>query len=80
MKKTVEKSKIISMSIKPSILKELDALSAEWGTSRSGIVSVLVKLNAIDSGSAEKTLRELNIKQKHTDWETRAKFDYHEKR
>lgn len=34
----------ITITLKPNILKELDRLAKEWGTSRSGMVTNLTQL------------------------------------
>ena len=39
-----EKSKKIMMTLKPEIVEELDKMAKEWGTSRSGMVTILTKL------------------------------------
>lgn len=40
-----EKAKIVSVSLKPEVIRELDSLAESWGTSRSGMISILVKMN-----------------------------------
>lgn len=43
---TEEKSKKIMMTLKPEIVDELDRMAKQWGTSRSGMVTILTKLRS----------------------------------
>ena len=42
--KKKNKSKRVQMTLKPEIVDELDRLADEWGTTRSGMVTILTKL------------------------------------
>lgn len=37
-----DKAKRVSVTLKPDVLKSLDKLAEEWGTSRSGMITILV--------------------------------------
>lgn len=39
-----EKAKKVTITIKPDVLKDLDKLASEWGTTRSGMITILTKL------------------------------------
>jgi metal-responsive CopG/Arc/MetJ family transcriptional regulator len=34
----------VTITIRPEVLKELDRMAEEWGTSRSGMITILTKL------------------------------------
>ena len=55
-----EKSKKIMMTLKPDILEELDNMAKEWGTSRSGMVTILTKLRR----DYERDLFERNLEER----------------
>ena len=42
--KEKNKAKRVQMTLKPEIVEELDRLADEWGTTRSGMVTILTKL------------------------------------
>lgn len=39
-----EKAKKVTITIKPDVLRDLDKLASEWGTTRSGMITILTKL------------------------------------
>lgn len=63
-----EKSKKIMMTLKPDIVEELDNMAKEWGTSRSGMVTILTKLrrdyerNLFENSLEERFLYERAVK------------------
>lgn len=38
------KSKRVQMTLRPEVVEDLDRLAKEWGTTRSGMVTILTKL------------------------------------
>lgn len=38
------KSKRVQMTLRPEVVEDLDILAKEWGTTRSGMVTILTKL------------------------------------
>lgn len=42
--KKKHKAKRVQMTLRPEIVEELDRLADEWGTTRSGMVTILTKL------------------------------------
>ncbi|NLM66824.1 MAG: hypothetical protein GX180_06580 [Enterococcus sp.] len=47
-----DKAKRVQMTLKPDVVDELDRLAKEWGTTRSGMVTILTKLR-VDHDSSE---------------------------
>lgn len=71
-----EKAKRISVTLKPEVIKELDDFAEQWGVSRSGMISVLVKLRKLDTENywasvaeeadfSEKMRKEFGVKRKN---------------
>lgn len=60
-----ENVKRIQITLKPDIIIELDKMAEEWGTSRSGMITILTKLRRdyererFESDIAEMQLRDL---------------------
>ena len=44
--------KRVQVTLKPEILRELDRLAVEWGTTRSGMITILTKLR-VDHDNSE---------------------------
>lgn len=70
-----EKAKRISVTLKPEVISVLDELADDWGTSRSGMISILVKLGKNDKEEyysrqveememAERLTKEFGLKKK----------------
>lgn len=71
-----EKAKRLSITLKPDVIKELDNFAEQWGVSRSGMISILVKLKKLDAENywaniaeedeiSEDVRKDFGIKKKH---------------
>ena len=49
--KKKNKAKRVQMTLRPEIVEELDRLADEWGTTRSGMVTILTKLRVSHDNS-----------------------------
>ena len=71
-----EKAKRLSITLKPEVIKDLDDFAEKWGGSRSGMISILVKLRKLDTENywasiaeeekiSEDVRKDFGIKKKH---------------